>query len=84
MSKQVVWPAIFYIRLAEFTFRMLEFENVSKSFWTGVQRKVILDRVSFKVELGTSLGILAPNGTGISTRMISSSVGTVIGSLISH
>ena len=60
MSKQVVWPAIFYIRLAEFTFRMLEFENVSKSFWTGVQRKVILDRVSFKVELGTSLGILAP------------------------
>jgi len=36
---------------------MLEFENVSKSFWTGVQRKVILDRVSFKVELGTSLGI---------------------------
>lgn len=67
MSKQVVWPAIFYIRLAEFTFRMLEFENVSKSFWTGVQRKVILDRVSFKVELGTSLGILAPNGTGKTT-----------------
>ena len=46
---------------------MLEFENVSKSFWTGVQRKVILDRVSFKVELGTSLGILAPNGTGKTT-----------------
>ena len=67
MRKQVVWPAIFYIRLAEFTFRMLEFENVSKSFWTGVQRKVILDRVSFKVELGTSLGILAPNGTGKTT-----------------
>ena len=67
MSKQVVWPAIFYIRLAEFTFRMLELENVSKSFWTGVQRKVILDRVSFKVELGTSLGILAPNGTGKTT-----------------
>ncbi len=46
---------------------MLEFENVSKSFWTGTQRKVILDRVSFKVELGTSLGILAPNGTGKTT-----------------
>ena len=43
---------------------MLEFENVSKSFWTGTQRKVILDRVSFKVELGNSMGILAPNGTG--------------------
>ncbi|MEX0282920.1 MAG: ABC transporter, partial [Arenibacterium sp.] len=23
---------------------MLEFENVSKSFWTGTRRKVILDR----------------------------------------
>lgn len=46
---------------------MLEFENVSKSFWTGTQQKVILDRVSFRVELGRSLGILAPNGTGKTT-----------------
>jgi capsular polysaccharide transport system ATP-binding protein len=46
---------------------MLEFDNVSKSFWTGIQRKVILDRVSFRVELGNSLGILAPNGTGKTT-----------------
>ena len=46
---------------------MLEFRNVSKSFWTGTQRKVILDRVSFRVELGNSLGILAPNGTGKTT-----------------
>jgi len=46
---------------------MLEFENVSKSYWTGTQRKVILDRVSFRVELGTSVGILAPNGTGKTT-----------------
>ncbi|MDQ2094650.1 ABC transporter ATP-binding protein [Rhodalgimonas zhirmunskyi] len=46
---------------------MLEFENVSKSFWTGSQRKVILDRASFRVELGRSLGILAPNGTGKTT-----------------
>ena len=46
---------------------MLEFNNVSKSFWTGTQRKVMLDRASFRVELGTSLGILAPNGTGNST-----------------
>lgn len=43
---------------------MLEFDTVSKSFWTGQQRKVILDRASFRVELGQSLGILAPNGTG--------------------
>ncbi|WP_146344160.1 ABC transporter ATP-binding protein [Phaeobacter marinintestinus] len=46
---------------------MLEFSNVSKSFWTGTQRKVILDRVSFRVDLGRSLGILAPNGTGKTT-----------------
>lgn len=46
---------------------MLEFDNVSKSFWTGSHRKVILDRVSFRVELGRSLGILAPNGTGKTT-----------------
>jgi len=46
---------------------MLEFENVSKSFWTGKQRKIILDQASFRVELGTSMGILAPNGTGKTT-----------------
>ena len=46
---------------------MLEFENVSKSFWTGKQRKVILERASFRVELGSSLGILAANGTGKTT-----------------
>jgi capsular polysaccharide transport system ATP-binding protein len=46
---------------------MIEFMNVSKSFWTGKQRKVILDRASFKVELGNSLGILAKNGTGKTT-----------------
>ena len=46
---------------------MIEFENVSKSFWTGKKRKVILDRASFRVEQGNSLGILAPNGTGKTT-----------------
>ena len=39
---------------------MLEFENVSKSFWTGTQRKVILEQVSFRVELGRSL-IISPS-----------------------
>lgn len=46
---------------------MLEFDNVSKSFWTGTQRKVILEKVSFRVEQGRSMGILAPNGTGKTT-----------------
>ena len=36
---------------------MLEFENVSKSYWTGTQSKVILDRASFRVDLGSSLGV---------------------------
>jgi len=46
---------------------MLEFINVSKSFWTGKRRKIILDQASFRVDLGHSLGILAPNGTGKTT-----------------
>ena len=46
---------------------MIEFRNVSKSFWTGQQRKVILDQASFRVEIGKSIGILAPNGTGKTT-----------------
>ena len=47
--------------------RMIEFENVSKSFWTGKKRKIILDRASFRVEIGNSLGILARNGAGKTT-----------------
>ena len=46
---------------------MIEFANVSKSFWTGKTRKVILDQASFRVELGNSMGILARNGTGKTT-----------------
>lgn len=46
---------------------MLSFENVSKSFWTGTQRKVILDGASFSVSPGMHLGILAQNGTGKTT-----------------
>ncbi|ABV92331.1 capsule polysaccharide export [Dinoroseobacter shibae DFL 12 = DSM 16493] len=46
---------------------MIEFDQVSKSFWTGKSRKVILDRASFRVEEGRSMGILAKNGTGKTT-----------------
>lgn len=46
---------------------MIEFANVSKSFWTGQRRKVVLHDASFRVELGRSMGILAPNGTGKTT-----------------
>lgn len=46
---------------------MIEFVEVSKSFATGNGRKVILNRASFRVEVGNSLGILASNGTGKTT-----------------
>ncbi|MEM9343280.1 MAG: ATP-binding cassette domain-containing protein [Pseudomonadota bacterium] len=46
---------------------MIEFRNVSKSYWTGKQRKVILEKASFRVTPGNSLGILARNGTGKTT-----------------
>jgi capsular polysaccharide transport system ATP-binding protein len=46
---------------------MIEFREVSKSFWTGQRRKVILDDASFRVEAGHNMGVLAPNGTGKTT-----------------
>lgn len=46
---------------------MLEFDRVSKSFWTGRSHKVILHDASFRIELGMSMGILAPNGSGKTT-----------------
>ncbi len=46
---------------------LLQFEEVSKSFWTGRGRKVILHHASFQIMPGRSLGILAPNGTGKTT-----------------
>ena len=46
---------------------MLEFSNVSKSFWTGKAHKVILHNASFRITLGHSVGILAPNGSGKTT-----------------
>ena len=46
---------------------MIEFENVSKSFYTKAGRKIILDQASFRVTLGNSLGILARNGSGKTT-----------------
>ena len=46
---------------------MIAFEEVSKSFATNRGRKVILDRASFRIEPGNSLGILARNGAGKTT-----------------
>jgi capsular polysaccharide transport system ATP-binding protein len=46
---------------------MIAFQEVSKSFATNRGRKVILDRASFRIEPGNSLGILAKNGAGKTT-----------------
>ncbi|MCU0801192.1 MAG: ATP-binding cassette domain-containing protein [Rhodobacteraceae bacterium] len=46
---------------------MIAFEGVSKSFATNRGRKVILDRATFQIEPGNSLGILARNGAGKTT-----------------
>ena len=46
---------------------MIEFRNVSKSYWTGETRKVILDQATFRIDMGRSLGVLAENGTGKTT-----------------
>jgi capsular polysaccharide transport system ATP-binding protein len=46
---------------------VIEFRDVSKSFWNGKFRTVILAGASFQVPLGKGLGILARNGTGKST-----------------
>lgn len=46
---------------------MIEFRNVSKSFWNGLTWKPILNNASFTVEPGRSLGILGENGAGKST-----------------
>ena len=46
---------------------MIQFRNVSKSFWTQGHQKVILHDATFRVDVGRNLGILAPNGTGKTT-----------------
>ena len=46
---------------------MIEFFHVSKSFWTGKRRKVIIDRATFRIERGRSIGVLTANGAGKTT-----------------
>lgn len=52
---------------------MIELRNVTKFYRTETQKKIILDRVSFRFERGHSYGILGVNGAGKSTtvRLIS-------------
>lgn len=52
---------------------MIRFENVTKRYKLGSGQKTILERASFTIPRGKSLGVLGVNGAGKSTllRMIS-------------
>lgn len=46
---------------------MIRFENLSKSFWVGGERKVVIDNLDLTLPTGASLGLLGRNGAGKST-----------------
>ncbi|OCX66383.1 ABC transporter ATP-binding protein [Thioclava sp. SK-1] len=48
---------------------MIRFENLSKSFWVGHERKVIIDNLNLTLPTGRSLALLGRNGAGKSTLM---------------
>ncbi len=48
---------------------MIRFENLSKWFWVGRQRKVVIDRLNLTLPKGQSLALLGRNGAGKSTLM---------------
>ena len=55
---------------------MIRLEDVSKSYHTGVGRKVLMDHVNFTFPRGRSVALIGRNGAGKSTllRMIGGSV----------
>ena len=46
---------------------MIRFENLSKWFWVGRQRKTVIDRLTLTLPKGKSLALLGRNGAGKST-----------------
>lgn len=48
---------------------MIRFENLTKSFWVGDERKVVIDNLNLTLPTGKSLALLGRNGAGKSTLM---------------
>ncbi|MCB1337960.1 MAG: ABC transporter ATP-binding protein [Maritimibacter sp.] len=48
---------------------MIQFENLTKSFWVNGRRMVIIDDLSFTLPSGRSLALLGRNGAGKSTLL---------------
>ncbi|TQS70177.1 ABC transporter ATP-binding protein [Rhodobacteraceae bacterium] len=48
---------------------MIRFENLSKSYWVGHQRKLVIDDLTLTLPSGKSLALMGRNGAGKSTLM---------------
>ncbi len=48
---------------------MIQFENLTKSFWVNGRRRVIIDNLNFTLPSGRSLALLGRNGAGKSTLL---------------
>lgn len=48
---------------------MIRFENLSKGFWVGGERKIVIDNLDLTLPTGASLALLGRNGAGKSTLM---------------
>lgn len=48
---------------------MIRFENLTKSFWVGGERKVVIDNLNATLPTGSSLALMGRNGAGKSTLL---------------
>ena len=48
---------------------MIRFENLSKSFWVGGERRIVIDDLNLTLPTGMSMALLGRNGAGKSTLM---------------
>ncbi|MGX9357551.1 ABC transporter ATP-binding protein [Roseobacteraceae bacterium S113] len=48
---------------------MIRFDNLTKSFWAGNERKVVIDGLTMSLPTGKSIALLGRNGAGKSTLL---------------